>query len=149
MQKAYKQAKALEDRQISQGKRNMATAYAFLILSAVFFFIFFFRVKELPLAGCAFLCDAAAVIYLRKAASAVYPFRQASLAARCAAQPSQETVLALCACLERAGKTVRYGKGPKERFEEALAACEKANLPDELTAMLKRTLKEYGGDITV
>ncbi|MBR1407446.1 MAG: hypothetical protein IJ573_00935 [Clostridia bacterium] len=148
MKEAYKQAKALEDRQLSQGKRNMATAYAFLILSAVFFFIFFFKVKELPLAGCAFLCDAAAVIYLRRAAIAVYPFRQASLAAKCAAQPTQQTVLALCACLERAGKNVRYGKGPRERFGEALAACERAALPAEVTAMLKKTLKEYIGDLT-
>ena len=148
MKEAFKQALALEDRQLAQGRRNMATAYVFLLLSAVFFILFFFKVKELPLAGCAFLCDAAAVVYLRRAVSAVYPFRQAALAARCAAQPSQQTVLALCACLERAGKRVRYGKGPKERFEEALSACGKASLPDDLTAMLKKALKEYVGDLT-
>ena len=139
----YEQALKLEDRQLSGGRRNMATAYCFLILSAVFFAVFFLKVRELPLAGCAFLCDAAGVVYLLRALPSVCPFRQAQLAARCAASPSEENVCALCAALEKAGKKARYGKGPRERFEEARLACR--DLPEEARSMLDAHLKAYGG----
>lgn len=51
-------------------RKNLTTAYVFIIISAVFFLLFFFSAKELPVITCAFLCDAAAVVYLLRAVSA-------------------------------------------------------------------------------
>lgn len=141
----YEQAKKLEEKHRAQGRRNMVTAYVFLLLSAIVFGIFYLKVHELTLAGCGFLCDAAALLYLLRAAPAVIPFRQASLAAKCAASPSEETVYALCASLESAGEKVKYGKGPRERFEEAWAACQKRpELPEDARKRLRDCLYQYG-----
>ena len=60
----YEQAKKLEEKHRAQGRRNMVTAYVFLLLSAIVFGIFYLKVHELTLAGCGFLCDAAALLYL-------------------------------------------------------------------------------------
>ncbi|MBQ9197085.1 MAG: hypothetical protein IJ157_07555 [Clostridia bacterium] len=60
--------------QFMQGKgsfrKNLTTAYVFILISVVFFLLFFFSTKELPVIACAFLCDAAAVVYLLRAVSA-------------------------------------------------------------------------------
>lgn len=48
-------------------RKNLVTAYVFIIISAIFFLLFFFNTQEWPVIACAFLCDAAAIVYLFKA----------------------------------------------------------------------------------
>ena len=51
-------------------RKNLTTAYVFIIISAIFFFLFFFNTQEWPVIACAFLCDAAAIVYLFRAINA-------------------------------------------------------------------------------
>ena len=48
-------------------RKNLTTAYVFLAISAIFFLLFFFNTQEWPVIACAFLCDAAAIVYLVRA----------------------------------------------------------------------------------
>ena len=117
----YEQAKKLEEKHRAQGRRNMVTAYVFLLLSAIVFGIFYLKVHELTLAGCGFLCDAAALLYLLRAAPAVIPFRQASLAAKCAASPSEETVYAL---FRKRGRPVKSARNCRKTHADGCGiAC--------------------------
>lgn len=54
-------------------RKNLTTAYIFLLISVVFYLLFFLNAQELPVIGAAFLCDAAALIYIVRAVKA-YPF---------------------------------------------------------------------------
>ena len=47
-------------------KKYLATTYLFLILSVVFYVLFFLEPAQerLPVIGCAFLCDLGAGVYL-------------------------------------------------------------------------------------
>lgn len=51
-------------------RKNLTTAYVFIIISAIFFLLFFFNTQEWPVIACAFLCDAAAIVYLFRAINA-------------------------------------------------------------------------------
>ena len=51
-------------------RKNLTTAYVFIIISVIFFLLFFFNTQEWPVIACAFLCDAAAIVYLFRAINA-------------------------------------------------------------------------------
>ena len=51
-------------------RKNLVTAYVFILISAVFFLLFFFNAQEWPVIACAFLCDAAGIVYLVRAMGA-------------------------------------------------------------------------------
>ena len=51
-------------------RKNLTTAYVCIIISAIFFLLFFFNTQEWPVIACAFLCDAAAIVYLFRAINA-------------------------------------------------------------------------------
>ena len=137
----------LEQHEAAIGRRELATAYFFIIISAVMFAVFFISTRELVLAGCAFLCDAAALVYVLRAVGKFCPFRQATLARRCAAEPGEEALLRLCAALEAPEKPYKYGAGCREAFTEAREACEKAGLSDEIREQLEKSLSVAGVEL--
>ena len=142
----YQQYVKLEEHELSKGRRELGAAYVFIIISAAMFIVFFWSVQELLIIGCAFLCDAAATVYLLRSLGHFRPFRQASLARKCAEKPSDEAVYKFCAALETA-RTGKYGSGSAEAFGDALAACEKKEelVSEEAMALLKRTLEKCAG----
>ena len=139
----YEDHLKLEEAEAAKGRRELATVYFFLIISALMYGAFFFHTRELTLIGCAFLCNAASLVYLIRSIGRACPFRQATLARRCASEPSDEAVLRLCAALEISGPRHRYGSGPREAFAEAYSAYARQDGPE--LARLCNALREYAG----
>lgn len=133
----------LAERDLSRSKKYLATTYAFLLISAAFFCMFFLSDPQLPFAGCAFLCDAAAVVYLRKAILLGSPFRQTDLARKCAAAPDSAALMSFAAALEAVRRQVRYSDRSMRLFREAFLACQASpSVNREELALLARVLRE-------
>lgn len=143
---SFEQYKQLEKDEVAKGHRNLFTTYFFLVLSATFFALFFFNAPELYIVGCAFLCDAAAIVYLFRALSRMYPFRQTTLAQICTRNPSTQTLHALCAGLAISSKPKKLGKISKKVFTEAYIACKNSkDISSDDLQLLQSHINTWGG----
>lgn len=133
----------LAGQDISRSKKYLGTTYVFLLISAVFFGVFFLSDPQLPFIGCAFLCDAAAVVYLCKSVSLSSPFHQANLARKCAVEPDSTVLMSFAAALETVHRRVRYNDRSLSLFREAFLACQASpSISRDELALLARVLRE-------
>lgn len=120
----YSDYKVMIAREYERNRKNLFTCYFFLILSAVFFILFFFHVHELPVMGTAFLMDLAAAAYAMKAFKTMHPYWEMQLAIKARQEPSAEAVRRFTAGVEYALEhqlSAFQGRAP-EIFAETLEA---------------------------
>lgn len=118
----YEDYRKQAERDSAKGFRYMITVYLFLGISALFFVLLFTAAPRLEVAGCAILCDAAALVYLLRAMKHISPISQTRLARACAAAPSESRLYELAAALEVPRKAVTYTDGTKALFCRAFDA---------------------------
>ena len=116
----YDRYQVLASMEGTRSRKNLITCYIFLGISVLFYLIFFFWQKELPMFGVAFLCDLAAAVYIVRAIKTMFPYWQVSLANAFLDKQDKDTYYRLCASLEFPAKKCTYNQKTRALFEKAL-----------------------------
>ena len=124
----YSDYKKMIAKEYERNRKNIFTCYFFLILSAVFFIIFFVNVHELPVLGTAFLLDLAAAVYALRAFKGMHPYWEMQLALKAKQELSGEAVRRFTAGVEYAleQKLPAFKGRAPEIFEETFQAVKKS-----------------------
>lgn len=122
----YSDYKAMIKKEYERRQKYIVTCYLFLILSIVFFAIFFFKDRQLPIAGAAFLLDLAAAVYALKAFKSIHPYWEMQLALKAKQELSEAAVCRFTAGVEYAleHKLSAFKGRALEIFEETLRAVQ-------------------------
>lgn len=75
-----------------------------ILLSVILFAVFFLSIRELPVAGAAFLLDFAAAVYAIRAFKGLHPYWEMQYALKAKEDPTEMNVGCFIASLEFAGK---------------------------------------------
>lgn len=124
----YSDYQVIVKREYEKNRKNIGTCYFFILLSLVFFLIFFFSVRELPIVGAAFLLDFAAAVYAVRAFKGLHPYWEMQYALKAKAEPTEANVCCFTAALELAeekGLPAFKGRAP-EIFAETWKLLKKS-----------------------
>ena len=124
----YSDYQVIVKREYEKNRKNIGTCYFFILLSLVFFLIFFFSVRELPIVGAAFLLDFAAAVYAVRAFKGLHPYWEMQYALKVKAEPTEANVCCFTAALELAeekGLPAFKGRAP-EIFAETWKLLKKS-----------------------
>lgn len=118
----YSDYQVMMEKEYEKNRKNIFTCYFFLLLSAVFFGMFFLSIRELVVAGVAFLLDFAAAVYAIRALKGLHPYWEMQLALKAKQEPTEMTVCCFTAGVEYAleHKLPAFKGRAPEIFEEAL-----------------------------
>ena len=142
----YSDYKVMIAKEYERNQKNIFTCYFFLILSAVLFAVFFLSVRELPVAGAAFLMDLEAAVYALRAFKSIHPYWEMQLALNAKQELTEDAVCRFIAGVEYAleHKLPAFKGRAPEIFEETLQEVRKSGTVsreavERLEEMLKRT----------
>lgn len=124
----YSDYQTIVEKEYERNRKNIFTCYFFILLSVIFFAVFFLSVRELPVAGAAFLLDFAAAVYALRAFKGLHPYWEMQLALKAKEEPTEMNVGRFIAGVEFAGKKRLpsfHGRAP-EIFAETFAALKKS-----------------------
>lgn len=141
----YSDYRVIVKREYDKNRKNIGTCYFFILLSLVFFLIFFFGVRELPIVGAGFLLDFAAAVYAIRAFKGLHPYWEMQYALKAKAEPTEANVCCLTAAVELAEEKelpAFKGRAP-EIFAETWNALKEskaisASDMDRLEAVLRK-----------
>ena len=124
----YSDYQTIVEKEYERNRKNIFTCYFFILLSVIFFAVFFLSVRELPVAGAAFLLDFAAAVYALRAFKGLHPYWEMQLAIKAKEEPTEMNVGRFIAGVEFAGKKRLpsfHGRAP-EIFAETFTALKKS-----------------------
>ncbi len=146
----YSDYQVVVKKEYEKNRKNIGTCYFFIILSLVFFLIFFFSVRELTIAGAAFLLDFAAGVYAFRAFKGMHPYWEMQYALKAKAEPTEANVCCFAAAVDFAemkGLPVFKGRAP-EIFLETWKSIKKSNsVSAKDMERLEMILKKAGVDL--
>ncbi len=70
----YSDYQTIVEKEYEKNRKNIFTCYFFILLSVNSVAVFFLSVRELPVAGAAFLLDFAAAVYALRAFKGLHPY---------------------------------------------------------------------------
>lgn len=143
----YSDYKKMIEKEYGRNRKNIFTCYFFLVISVVFFGIFFFQVRELAVVGAAFLLDLAAAVYALRAFQGVHPYWEMQLALKAKKDPCEVTVRRFAAGVEYAleRQLPAFRGRALEIFEETYRTLENSDAVSQADlARLEDVLKRIG-----
>ena len=124
----YSDYQVIVEKEYEKNRKNIFTCYFFILLSVILFAVFFLSVRELPVAGAAFLLDFAAAVYAIRAFNGLHPYWEMQHALKAKADSTEMNVGCFTAAVEFAGKKGLpefHGRAP-EIFSETLEVLKKS-----------------------
>ena len=70
----YSDYQVIVEKEYEKNRKNIFTCYFFILLSVILCAVFFLSIRELPVAGAAFLLDFAAAVYAIRAFKGLHPY---------------------------------------------------------------------------
>lgn len=143
----YSDYQVIVKREYDKNRKNIFTCYFFILLSLVFFSIFFFGVRELPIVGAAFLLDFAAAVYAIRAFKGMHPYWEMQYALKTKAEPTEANVCCFTAAVELAeenGLPAFRGRAPEIFAETWRSLKRKSEISATTLERLQAALKRAG-----
>ena len=131
----YSDYQVIVEKEYEKNRKNIFTCYFFILLSVILFAVFFLSIRELPVAGAAFLLDFAAAYW------------EMQYALKAKEDPTEMNVGCFTASLQFAGKKGLpefHGRAP-EIFSETLVVLRKSSKVSRTDLeRLENVLKQAG-----
>lgn len=100
----YSDYQVIVEKEYEKNRKNIFTCYFFILLSVILFAVFFLSIRELPVAGAAFLLDFAAAVYAIRAFKGLHPYWEMQYALKAKEDPTEMNVGCFTASLQFAGE---------------------------------------------
>ena len=143
----YSDYQTIVEKEYEKNRKNIFTCYFFILLSVILFAVFFLSIRELPVAGAAFLLDFAAAVYAIRAFKGLHPYWEMQYALKAKEDPTEMNVGCFTASLQFAGKKGLpefHGRAP-EIFSETLVVLRKSSKVSRTDLeRLENVLKQAG-----